>query len=1178
MKTFKLRKWSLDTKSITARLLLKGSRSLMSLCLSALLTIRSTYNSSWVKITFTFLNEVTRVGRHQGAKGLVKTLKSSTVMIQQSLGGYVIRDLTSIGPRISRTGDGLPRWLPVGVRSRIRSGDVSMIRYTLTLTNLFRVIEFTGKIKLETITDPFKGDPQFMKYFSPYVEAYTNLMLGSAASRLLDPKRLVNPQPFPILKSGPTVSKEIAYSSHPLALIRAVLNMNKLKNIVPAMGLKSLMLRLKADELMGAVDAIVMTPSAPFIPNLVKGPKDAIGRLGIKEEAAGKMRVFAMVDPWTQWVLKPFHKVLFGIIRRHPMDGTFNQLAPLARVMGKGKPLYSLDLTAATDRLPISLQVVLFAKIFGEQTAQDWKDVMVGRFYCLPKLNVQVLYEVGQPMGALSSWAMLAYTHHFIVQVAAWQASVTPRNKLFRDYALLGDDIVIANSAVAGRYLVLLKLLGVDCSLAKSILSPKGTAVEFAKRTFLAGVDVSPTPFKEIIAASTFSGVFSLQRKYSMSLVTVLKFLGHGYRVLGSVQKPLREQSRVVKNIILGFMLWTKGDLASIFPKSDRLADKNLVRTFLSTEVASLQRRMYRIYNEWMDISNPIDSRRLLWSRPNWPKLKAQLTGGQYDPTLKKPSAKMDLEIDFNGDWAAKPGIINPGMGPIQKSQLFLSLEQFILKPFLLRIPEKMTRVAESLDRTKGVNIIDSIYEILSIQKSLGSVGMIFSKKRQVASLSTSVSDLFIERFWNKWPILLEKYDRALAKDKVAKPTSKNYLESGFSLSLLRFLIPGVKTLLKVGTIQRGRVLHATKPLVRVPAFFVQKFSTLSFLGWILAESAFIAVANVGWFILFLTIVGLFKWIASGSSLAMLPFFLTADWEPLYGQIEDWFRSIFGFSTFANESWFSYLFGVVGKITYAMVAWISLSCLQHREAMVVVFTAMLDETWIEGLTLLGAIFYVFILDTSYEFLSACFGPIGQLIDRLAATRVASTLMWGVTTTLNLWLEHYNYLKSGVTYDKVTFERFNEVIMPPQMMPLDQCLNWLKDKASPSEVRSILLYLCSIDQDVKESFYIVTREGTMEPNLSLPKNLQKFKELASSYVEDWQPMAPTLDPEIIQVPDEVQQTRYDVRIDDFNQRATSYYNSYGGLLLKTAISGLAARFLFSVVAGVISNASSTVLGS
>jgi len=32
-----------------------------------------------------------------------------------------------------------------------------------------------------------------------------------------------------------------------------------------------------------------------------------IGQLSLKEEAAGKVRVFAMVDIWTQSLLKPLH-------------------------------------------------------------------------------------------------------------------------------------------------------------------------------------------------------------------------------------------------------------------------------------------------------------------------------------------------------------------------------------------------------------------------------------------------------------------------------------------------------------------------------------------------------------------------------------------------------------------------------------------------------------------------------------------------------------------------------------------------------------------------------------------------------------------------------------------------------------------------------------------------------
>jgi len=94
-------------------------------------------------------------------------------------------------------------------------------------------------------------------------------------------------------------------------------------------------------------------------------------------------------------------------------------------------------------------------------------------------------------MGALSSWAMLALSHHFIVQVAAWEAGY-PRTKLFNQYALLGDDLVLGSHKVKDSYLKILSDIGVKCGLHKSILSPKGVGAEFAKSTFIDGVNVSP--------------------------------------------------------------------------------------------------------------------------------------------------------------------------------------------------------------------------------------------------------------------------------------------------------------------------------------------------------------------------------------------------------------------------------------------------------------------------------------------------------------------------------------------------------------------------------------------------------------------------------------------------------------------------------------------------------------
>lgn len=99
----------------------------------------------------------------------------------------------------------------------------------------------------------------------------------------------------------------------------------------------------------------------------------SLGRLGFKEEAAGKLRVFAFVDPFTQWLLKPLHNALFEILDLIPQDGTTDQLKPIKRLLSespKGTPFYSFDLSAATDRLPVLLQMVLLSKILTSYGAQ----------------------------------------------------------------------------------------------------------------------------------------------------------------------------------------------------------------------------------------------------------------------------------------------------------------------------------------------------------------------------------------------------------------------------------------------------------------------------------------------------------------------------------------------------------------------------------------------------------------------------------------------------------------------------------------------------------------------------------------------------------------------------------------------------------------------------------------
>jgi len=91
-----------------------------------------------------------------------------------------------------------------------------------------------------------------------------------------------------------------------------------------------------------------------------------LGQLAFKEEAAGKLRVFALVDVWTQSLLKPLHEGLFALLRMIPNDGTFNQDESVRRSIVKANAsgcAYSFDLSSATDRLPILYQSELLNRI-----------------------------------------------------------------------------------------------------------------------------------------------------------------------------------------------------------------------------------------------------------------------------------------------------------------------------------------------------------------------------------------------------------------------------------------------------------------------------------------------------------------------------------------------------------------------------------------------------------------------------------------------------------------------------------------------------------------------------------------------------------------------------------------------------------------------------------------------
>lgn len=218
-------------------------------------------------------------------------------------------------------------------------------------------------------------------------------------------------------------------------------------------------------------------------------PEHTLRRLTYLPDKEGKLRLVAIFDYWSQCALRPLHIALNKRLRRfRGTDCTFDQGLFLSNVESASE-WCCYDLVAATDRLPMLLQERVITSLKGETFAKHWKRLMVG-FDFIPSWDEKkrIKYETGQPMGAYSSWPIMALCHHLIVLTAARLEGYDPRT--FREYNILGDDVVIFNKRVGSRYKELIHSLGVEINQFKTI--EDGNVLEFAKRLFYKKKEVTP--------------------------------------------------------------------------------------------------------------------------------------------------------------------------------------------------------------------------------------------------------------------------------------------------------------------------------------------------------------------------------------------------------------------------------------------------------------------------------------------------------------------------------------------------------------------------------------------------------------------------------------------------------------------------------------------------------------
>lgn len=93
-----------------------------------------------------------------------------------------------------------------------------------------------------------------------------------------------------------------------------------------------------------------------LIPNFIPHKEGKLRKLVYFPDREDKVRIVAELDYFSQSVLRPLHLYLFNVLRKIPQDCTHSQGSGLNRLkLVVDKEIYSVDLSNATDRFPISL-------------------------------------------------------------------------------------------------------------------------------------------------------------------------------------------------------------------------------------------------------------------------------------------------------------------------------------------------------------------------------------------------------------------------------------------------------------------------------------------------------------------------------------------------------------------------------------------------------------------------------------------------------------------------------------------------------------------------------------------------------------------------------------------------------------------------------------------------------
>lgn len=509
-----------------------------SLITKVVLALSGSLTKEWCIASWLFWKACLKMYRKSGALFLVLYIKQARVCLQKC----AVQDKTlGLSMHVSLTRSGIPRIIPSFHRARIKRGDEKIIQLYLSLmslTGLIPLAKAPSKKTLESIVTPapLESIEIFVSELRPHIRNLVERYVPSLKTIPLHQGLEFRPS----WKSVPNLAwfKRLVGSerSLPHGVVRSLQRKASAFNCLPyelaAFQAMTVFVHARGEQFSPgclwppyvryAFDSFnrditnnsltwFESRIGPFLPSPSDlGVPAAMGRLCAACTGNAKLRVFSIGNYIKQRLLHPWGNWFNEVLRRIPMDGTFDQVKPLDLLHGVKGCAYSVDLKSATDRWPLLVMFELAQALFDRSTASAVVNSALGTNVfdvAFTKKRAVVAFVPGQPLGLYASWPLFALSHHLIIW---WAAEHVYPGGYFDKYALLGDDVLIVDDRVCQQYRLILERLGVGVSEGKCLTSPSG-GCEFAKKMRLRAmtVDASPLSLKKLLDLSSLIGFYN---------------------------------------------------------------------------------------------------------------------------------------------------------------------------------------------------------------------------------------------------------------------------------------------------------------------------------------------------------------------------------------------------------------------------------------------------------------------------------------------------------------------------------------------------------------------------------------------------------------------------------------------------------------------------------------------